>query len=70
MRIDIGAKVRTKDGHSAGHVKQAIWDPRRNEIIEHVVSTGGLLSHDAIVSSEMLETATQDGGEIQGREKT
>jgi len=63
MRIDLGAKVRTKDGHSAGHVKQAIWDPRRNEIIEYVVSTGGLLSHDARVSSEMLESAT-GGGEI------
>jgi sporulation protein YlmC with PRC-barrel domain len=64
MRIDLGAKVRTKDGHSAGHIKQAIWDPRRNEIVEYVVSTGGLLSHDAIVSSEMLESATQDGSEI------
>lgn len=64
MRIDLGAKVRTKDGGHAGHIKQAIWDPRRNEIIEYVVSTGGLLSHDAIVSSEMLESATRDGGEI------
>jgi sporulation protein YlmC with PRC-barrel domain len=64
MRIDLGAKVRTKDGHDAGHIKQAIWDPRRNEIIEFVVSTGGLLSHDAIVSSEMLESATRDGSEI------
>jgi sporulation protein YlmC with PRC-barrel domain len=64
MRIDLGAKVRTKDGHSAGHIKQAIWDPRRNEIIEYVVSTGGLLSHDAIVTSEMLESATHDGSEI------
>jgi sporulation protein YlmC with PRC-barrel domain len=64
MRIDLGAKVRTKDGQGAGHVKHAIWDPRRNEIIEYVVSTGGLLSHDAIVTSEMLESATRDGGEI------
>ena len=64
MRIDLGAKVRTKDGHHAGHVKQAIWDPRRNEIIEYVVSTGGMLSQDAIVTSEMLESATHDGAEI------
>ncbi len=64
MRIDLGAKVRTKDGHHAGHVKQAIWDPRRNEIIEYIVSTGGLLSRDAIVTSEMLESATRDGNEI------
>ena len=64
MRIDLGAKVRTKDGHDAGHIKQAIWDPRRNEIIEYVVSTGGLLSHDAILSGEMLESATSEGGAI------
>lgn len=64
MRIDLGAKVRTKDGHDAGHIKQAIWDPRRNEIIEYVVSTGGLLSHDAILSGEMLESATSESGAI------
>jgi sporulation protein YlmC with PRC-barrel domain len=64
MRIDLGAKVRTTDGHHAGHVKQAIWDPRRNEIIEYVVSTGGLLSHDAIVSAEMLQKAAASGNEV------
>lgn len=64
MRIDLGAKVRTKDGHHAGHFKHAILDTRRNEIVEYVVTTGGLLGHDAIVSSEMLERATGDGGEI------
>ncbi|HKY51425.1 MAG TPA: PRC-barrel domain-containing protein [Candidatus Limnocylindria bacterium] len=64
MRIDLGAKVRTTDGHHAGHIKQAIWDGRRNEIIEYVVSTGGLLSHDAIVSAEMLGTAKENGGEV------
>ncbi len=63
MRIDLGARVRTKDGQAAGHVKHAIWDPRRNEITEYVVSTGGLLSLDAIVSSEML-SGTGDGSEV------
>ena len=64
MRIDLGAKVRTTDGHHAGHVKQAIWDPRSSEIIEYVVSTGGLLSQDAIVSAEMLRSATGSGNEV------
>jgi len=64
MRIDLGAKVRTKDGHGAGHIKQAIWDPRGNEVTEYVLSTGGLLSHDAIVSRELLEGATRAGDEI------
>jgi len=50
MRIDLGAPVRTKDGHGAGHVKKAIWDPKSNQIIGYVVATGGLLGHEAVVS--------------------
>jgi len=61
MRIDLGAKVRTNDGHKAGEVKQAIWDPRGNEITQFVVTTGGLLGHDVIVSPELLESAARDG---------
>ena len=64
MRIDLGAKVRTTDGHSAGEVKQAIWDPLGNRITEYVVSTGGLLGHDVIVSPELLEGAARDGSAI------
>jgi hypothetical protein len=64
MRIDLGAKVRTKDGHDAGEVKQAIWDPRGNQITQYVLSSGGLLGHDVIVSPELLEGATRDGSAI------
>jgi hypothetical protein len=64
MRIDLGAKVRTKDGHDAGDMKQAIWDPRGNRITQYVVSSGGLLGHDVIVSPELLEGATRDGSAI------
>ena len=64
MRIDHEAKVRTRDGHAAGHVKQAIWDARGSEINEYVVTTGGLVGHDVIVSKEMLESAARDGSEI------
>jgi sporulation protein YlmC with PRC-barrel domain len=64
MRIDLGAAVRTRDGHEAGHIKQAIFDPRTNEITSYVVSAGGLLGHDVIVSNEMIESATPEGGEI------
>ena len=64
MRIDLGAKVRTSEGKSAGHVNQAIWDPRNNEITGYVVSTGGLLGHDVIVSGEMLGSAAREGDEI------
>lgn len=64
MRIDHGAAVRTTDGHSAGEVKQAIWDPRSERVTAYVVSTGGLLGHDVIVSPELLEAATRDGSAI------
>jgi hypothetical protein len=64
MRIDLGEKVRTKDGHEAGHVKQAIWDSNGKEITQFVIATGGLIGHDVIVSKEMLETAARDGSEI------
>lgn len=64
MQINPGAKVRTKDGHDAGEVKQAIWDPRGSKITQYVVSTGGLLGHDVIVSPELLERATRDGSAI------
>jgi len=61
MSIDHGAKVRTKDGHQAGHVKHAIWDPSGKKIIEYVIATGGLLGHDVVVSPELLEGASRDG---------
>jgi hypothetical protein len=64
MRIQHEAKVRTKDGHQAGHVKHAIWDPSGKKITEYVIATGGLLGHDVIVSPELLETAGRDGNEI------
>jgi hypothetical protein len=64
MRIDHGAKVRTKDGHQAGQVKHAIWDPGREKITEYVITTGGLLGHDVIVSPELLASAARDGNEI------
>jgi sporulation protein YlmC with PRC-barrel domain len=64
MRIKLDAQVRTKDGHKAGRVKKVIWDPASNEISAFVVSTGGLVGHDVVISRETLEPATHDGGEI------
>jgi sporulation protein YlmC with PRC-barrel domain len=64
MRIDLGAKVRTRDGHGAGHVKQAVWDPAGNRIVAYVINTGGLLGHDAVIPPESVEGAERDGDEI------
>ena len=64
MPIDHEAKVRTKDGHEAGHVKHAIWDQNGKRITEYVIATGGVLGHDVIVSPELLESAARGGNEI------
>jgi sporulation protein YlmC with PRC-barrel domain len=64
MRIHLGANVKTNDGHSAGKVTKVVWDPDRNEVREFVVSTGGLLGHDVIVSREVLERANAKGDEL------
>jgi hypothetical protein len=64
MRVEHEAKVRTKDGRDAGHVKHAIWDPNGSRITQYVVATGGLLGHDVIVSPELLESAERDGSAI------
>jgi hypothetical protein len=64
MRIDHEARVRTKDGHDAGQLKHAIWDPRGNEITQYVITTAGLLGHDVIVSKEVLETARREGDAV------
>lgn len=64
MRIDLDAAVRTKDGHRAGNVKSAVWDPRLNEISEFVIGTGGLLGRDILVSRDVLDRASRDGDEI------
>ena len=68
MPIDHGAdqamKVRTRDGHDAGHVKHAIWDANGSKITEYVIATGGLLGHDVIVSPELLDGAARNANEI------
>lgn len=64
MPIEHETKVRTKDGHEAGHVKHAIWDANGRKITEYVIATGGLLGHDVIVSPEVLEGAARKGNEI------
>ncbi len=63
MRIKLDAKVRTSDGHDAGHVKRAVWDPATHEVASFVVSTGGLLGHDVLISREILERAPGGSGD-------
>src|SRR6185369_16180872 len=64
MPIEHETKLRTQDGHEAGHVKHAIWGANGRKITEYVIATGGLLGHDVIVSPEVLEGAARKGNEI------
>ncbi len=64
MRIQLGASVKTTDGHRAGTVSKVVWDPERNEIRDFILTTGGLLGHDVVVSREVLEGAKGDGDEL------
>jgi uncharacterized protein YrrD len=64
MRVELDAKVRTRDGQAAGSVQRAIIDPQANEVSEFVVSTGGLFGHDVLVPRERLESASREGDSI------
>lgn len=52
MRIALDAKVKTADGHDAGHVRRALIDPAARRVTGFVVGTGGLLGHDVIVGED------------------
>jgi sporulation protein YlmC with PRC-barrel domain len=65
MQVDLDAKVRTRDGETAGQVKRAIIDPQVKEISDFVISTGGLFGHDVLVPRGRLEASTRDGDVIQ-----
>src|SRR5688572_4731307 len=64
MRVDLDAKVRTRDGKAAGKVERAVVDPDANEVSDFVISTGGLFGHDVLVPREHLEASNRDGDAI------
>jgi hypothetical protein len=53
MRVDLDAKVKTRDGHDAGAVQRAVIDPRADNVSDFVISTGGLLGYDVLVRSQL-----------------
>ena len=60
MRIDLGAKVRTKDGHDAGSVRRVIVDPSSQHVTGFVVSTSRLLGRDVIVAGDAFLSGSGD----------
>lgn len=61
MKIDLDARVRTRDGHEAGKVHRAILDLQGGEVTGFVISTGGLLGRDVVMPRDALESAAREG---------
>ena len=64
MRIDLNAKIRTKDGHDAGNIHRVLIDPTTERITGFVVSTSRLLGRDVIVAEDMFAESLPDGQTI------
>lgn len=54
MRIDLNARVRTRDGEDAGKIRYAVFDPNVDDVSHFVVSTGGLFGRDVVVPAEAV----------------
>src|SRR5919201_2599070 len=64
MRVDLDAKVLTRDGDEAGSVARAVVNPETNEVTEFVVSTGALFGRDVLVPRREIGRASPDGDAI------
>jgi sporulation protein YlmC with PRC-barrel domain len=64
MRIDLNARVTTKDGHDAGNVHRVLVDPETERITGFVISTSRLLGRDVIVGEDAFAAAEPSGDVI------
>jgi sporulation protein YlmC with PRC-barrel domain len=64
MRVDLEARVMSRDGAHVGHVARAVIDPGRNEIRHFVINTGGLLGRDLLLPSAEIGRARVDGDAV------
>src|SRR5688572_21547227 len=64
MKVDLDAKVRTKDGKEVGSVAYAIINPDTNQVTEFVITTGIVFGRDVLIPRTQLEEARQDGEHI------
>jgi sporulation protein YlmC with PRC-barrel domain len=55
MRINLGTKVMTADGHEIGKIDQLVVDPRTDEMQEFVVRKGFFTQHDVIIPIGQVE---------------
>ena len=65
MRIELNARVRTRDGEDVGDVEQVIFDPQERAVLGVVVNTTAfLVGDDVIVPLGHIESASEDGDAI------
>jgi sporulation protein YlmC with PRC-barrel domain len=64
MRVDLDAKVFTREGAEIGHVHRAIVDPRSNEVTQLVIGTSRFLGRDVLLPIAEIERAALDGDAI------
>jgi hypothetical protein len=61
LRIDLEAKVRTREGEAAGTRARAIFDPEATRVQAFVVDTGGLPDRPVLVPAPEVAAAAHDG---------
>lgn len=64
MRVDLDAKVLTRDGEELGTVQRAVVRPDTMDVTDFVINTGGLLGRDVLLPIEEIERAARDGDVI------
>jgi sporulation protein YlmC with PRC-barrel domain len=64
MRVDLDAKVFTREGEELGHVRRAIVDPRSSKVTELVIGTGGFRGRDVRLPIVEIDRATLSGDAI------
>jgi sporulation protein YlmC with PRC-barrel domain len=64
MRVDLHAKVLTRDGEHVGSVQRAVVNPKMNEVTELVISTGAILGRDLLLPRREIDRASRDGDAI------
>jgi uncharacterized protein YrrD len=67
MRVDLDARLITRDGHDVGSIERAIVNPATSEITEFVINTGGIFGRDLLLPRTEIERATPDGDRLQLR---
>jgi uncharacterized protein YrrD len=64
MRVELGSRVRTRDGEDAGTIDKLVLDPATGEVKCAVVRKGRILSNDVEVPIEAITTGAGDAVEI------